>query len=115
MTASNDSRVPLTTSVRYIAGFLRKAEDGEGARYAPIMVFLPSFNAYGDVLVRDADVFGPVVNLAARATKAARPGSLVISEELRDQLDGETAWTFEALPLQELKGFDATALFEVQP
>jgi adenylate cyclase len=69
--------------------------------------------AYGDVLVRDADVFGPVVNLAARATKAARPGSLVISEELRDQLDGEQAWTFEELPLQELKGFDATALFEV--
>jgi adenylate cyclase len=69
--------------------------------------------AYGDVLVRDADVFGPVVNLASRATKAARQGCLVISEELRDQLGAETDWTFEALPPQELKGFELTALFEV--
>jgi adenylate cyclase len=69
--------------------------------------------AYGDVLVRDADVFGPVVNLAARATKAARPGTLVVSDELRGQLAATQAWTFEALPLQELKGFEPTALFEV--
>jgi class 3 adenylate cyclase len=69
--------------------------------------------AYGDVLVRDADVFGPVVNLAARATKAAGPGGLVISEELRDQLGADAAWTFEPLPPQELKGFEMTALFEV--
>jgi hypothetical protein len=50
-------------AVRYIAGFLRKAEDGEGARYAPIMVFLPSFNAYGDVLVQAANLIGETINL----------------------------------------------------
>lgn len=70
--------------------------------------------AYGDVLVRDADVYGPVVNLAARATKAARTGCLVVSEELRHELDNEQAWTFEPLPPQELKGFDPTARFEVR-
>lgn len=69
--------------------------------------------AYGEVLVRDADVYGPVVNLAARATKAARAGSLVVPDDLRQTLDGDPAFVIEALPLQALKGFEATALFEV--
>ena len=33
--------------------------------------------ASGEVLLRDGDVFGPVVNLAARAVKAAGPGEIV--------------------------------------
>jgi len=69
--------------------------------------------AYGEVLVRDADVFGPVVNLAARATKAARAGTLVVPDELRQALEGEPGFTFEPLPPRALKGFDDTALFEV--
>ncbi len=50
-------------AVRYIAGFLLKADDNEGQRYAPIMVFLPSFSAYGDVLVQTANLIGETVNL----------------------------------------------------
>jgi class 3 adenylate cyclase len=33
--------------------------------------------AFGDLLVRDGDYFGPVVNVAARATKLARPGTVL--------------------------------------
>jgi adenylate cyclase len=33
--------------------------------------------ACGDLLLRDGDVFGPVVNMAARAVKAAAPGEVV--------------------------------------
>lgn len=33
--------------------------------------------AAGEVMLRDGDVFGPVVNLAARAVKAAEPGEVV--------------------------------------
>jgi class 3 adenylate cyclase len=69
--------------------------------------------AFGEVLVRDADVFGPVVNLAARATKAARAGTLVVPDDLRQALAGLPGFTFEPLPPQALKGFDDTALFEV--
>jgi class 3 adenylate cyclase len=33
--------------------------------------------AGGQVMLRDGDVFGPVVNLGARAVKVARPGEVV--------------------------------------
>jgi adenylate cyclase len=38
--------------------------------------------AAGDVLLRDGDVFGPVVNLAARAVKLASPCELVAEDEV---------------------------------
>jgi class 3 adenylate cyclase len=38
--------------------------------------------AAGEVLLRDGDVFGPVVNLAARAVKLAAPGEVVTPTEL---------------------------------
>jgi len=40
--------------------------------------------AGGVVLLRDGDAFGPVVNLAARAVKAAPPGQVVATAEVAD-------------------------------
>jgi class 3 adenylate cyclase len=60
--------------------------------------------AHGDVLVRDADYFGPVVNLAARATKLARPGSVVASGAVRDAADPAADLRFTPLPARKLKG-----------
>ncbi len=67
--------------------------------------------AYGTVALRDGDCFGPVVNLAARAAKVARPGAVVASAEACSSLPDE----FECLPLplQTLKGFGEVTLFEV--
>lgn len=42
--------------------------------------------AAGPCLVREGDVFGPPVNLAARLTDLARPWRLLADEELTDQL-----------------------------
>jgi adenylate cyclase len=42
--------------------------------------------AYGDVVSRLGDVFGPVVNIAARLTSVARPGRVLVDRELRDRL-----------------------------
>lgn len=42
--------------------------------------------AYGPVLTRVGDVFGPVVNVAARLTSLARPGRILIDRELRGAL-----------------------------
>jgi hypothetical protein len=50
-------------AARYIAAFLQTADDSEGQRYAPILLFLPSFTAYGDVLVQAANLIGETVNV----------------------------------------------------
>jgi adenylate cyclase len=44
--------------------------------------------AYGPVLSRVGDVFGPVVNIASRLTSLARPGRILIERELRGALRG---------------------------
>jgi adenylate cyclase len=44
----------------------------------PVRVALAS----GEVMLRDGDVFGPVVNLASRAAKVARPGEVVTTGDV---------------------------------
>ena len=58
--------------------------------------------ASGRVLLRDGDVFGPVVNLAARAVKAAGPGEVVAPHGFGDA----AAVRAESLGPQRLKGLD---------
>ena len=62
--------------------------------------------AFGDLLVRDGDYFGPVVNLAARATKLAPPGGVVATEDTRAAALPAGALAFDAMPARSLKGFD---------
>ncbi|HWI43949.1 MAG TPA: adenylate/guanylate cyclase domain-containing protein [Nocardioides sp.] len=45
--------------------------------------------AYGDVVVRLGDVFGPVVNIAARLTSVARPCTVLVDKGMRAALTGE--------------------------
>ena len=59
--------------------------------------------AAGDVLLRDGDVFGPVVNLAARAVKVAGPDEVVAPLEVATAADGVVAGP---LGQRELKGFE---------
>ena len=42
---------------------------------------------WGPVLVQDGDFFGPVVNLASRMVTLAHPGAVLISDELRVELE----------------------------
>jgi adenylate cyclase len=51
--------------------------------------------AAGEVMLRDGDVFGPVVNLAARAVKAAAPGEVVAEAGVAGKA-GVTADSFGA-------------------
>jgi adenylate cyclase len=60
--------------------------------------------AAGDVLVRYGDVFGPVVNLAARLVAQARPGSVLAPAALVPEVPAFTAAPLGAVPL---RGFDA--------
>jgi class 3 adenylate cyclase len=42
--------------------------------------------AFGSVIVRGGDVYGPFVNLAARLCAAAAPGSIVVASEIESRL-----------------------------
>ena len=44
--------------------------------------------AYGDVVSRLGDVFGPTVNIAARLTSVARPGTVVVDRGAYEALSG---------------------------
>ena len=46
--------------------------------------------AYGPVVSRLGDVFGPTVNIAARLTSVARPGTVVIDRGAYEALSGRT-------------------------
>ena len=45
--------------------------------------------AYGEVVNRLGDVFGPTVNVAARLTSIARPGSVVVDQGAHEALTGD--------------------------
>jgi adenylate cyclase len=61
--------------------------------------------AYGDVVSRLGDVFGPTVNIAARLTSVARPGSVVIDRGAHDALTGEAGDGDEERDDREHHGF----------
>jgi adenylate cyclase len=66
---------------------------------------------FGDVVVRDGDCYGPVVNLAARAAAVARTGTVVVSDACRDALAAAPWCSFDRLPPQALKGFAEQVVF----
>ncbi len=60
--------------------------------------------AFGPVVARAGDYFGPVVNLAARAAAISEPGAIVVPAALATEVgDG---WQREALGAVALRGFN---------
>ncbi len=69
--------------------------------------------AAGEVVTRDGDYYGSVVNLAARLVGLAEPGQIVVSSAVADAVG--PAFTV-ALPPVEVKGFaDPVAAFRLVP
>jgi adenylate cyclase len=66
--------------------------------------------ASGRVVPQSGDLYGPAVNLAARATMAARPGTVLVSPSLADALRGDNRYHLVALPPQRLKGIGPVSL-----
>ena len=56
----------------------------EACRDDPLLPSVRAGLAMGRVMLRDGDVFGPVVNLAARLAKAAQPGEVVATADVSD-------------------------------
>jgi class 3 adenylate cyclase len=62
--------------------------------------------ATGDVLARDGDFSGSVVNLAARAVNVAYPSSVLIDPDTRAAIEASTSFTARTAGSYSLKGFD---------
>ncbi|HZN14616.1 MAG TPA: adenylate cyclase regulatory domain-containing protein [Acidimicrobiales bacterium] len=69
--------------------------------------------AYGSVLGREGDYFGPVVNLAHRIVNIAYPGTVVVSTEVADAIREDADLELLALRPRLLKDIGRVPLFAV--
>ncbi len=67
--------------------------------------------AWGDVLAREGDYFGPVVNLASRIVNIAIPGAVVIAESVHDALVDDGRYVFHGLRNRTLKDIGRVKLW----
>jgi adenylate cyclase len=61
--------------------------------------------AYGNILIRLGDVYGEVVNLAARLTSECKPGRVLADRELAAALDGHTDYRLRRLRRVLVRGY----------
>ena len=66
--------------------------------------------AFGPVLDREGDLYGPVVNLASRITAIALPGSVVVGPELAEALAGDPGYVIRPMRPRYLKNIGRVAL-----
>jgi adenylate cyclase len=70
--------------------------------------------AYGSVLARDGDFYGPVVNLASRITGRARRGSVLASEPLRQVLADDPEFSWRAVRPRRIRGIGEVTLWALR-
>jgi adenylate cyclase len=61
--------------------------------------------ALGEVLVRFGDVYGAVVNIAARLTSSARPGTVLIDSAMADALESEHEFQVRSMRTLRVRGY----------
>jgi adenylate cyclase len=71
--------------------------------------------ALGPVLSWQGDLFGPIVNLASRLVNIARPGTVLISEELAKVLGGNPSFTVRTLRPLRLQGLGKVTFAVLRP
>lgn len=82
--------------------------------------------AYGEVVTRLGDVFGPVVNIAARLTSVARPSTVLVDLGTYEALSGRTeehdddetrgaTYRFRRLRRISVKGYSRLKVWALQP
>lgn len=69
--------------------------------------------ACGNVLVREADYYGPVVNLASRIVGIARPATVVVSDAVHDELADDPELSWRPLRSRYLKDIGRVSLWMV--
>jgi adenylate cyclase len=71
--------------------------------------------ALGRVLIRFGDVYGPAVNLAARLTSLARPGTVLVDRELARALRGEDAYRLHPRRPATVRGYAHLRSWSLRP
>ena len=71
--------------------------------------------AAGQVLEREGDVYGPVVNLASRIVAVAFPGSVVVSAEVASSLAEDPSLAIRSIRSQPLKDIGRVPLWTLRP
>jgi adenylate cyclase len=64
--------------------------------------------AIGTALSFEGDLYGPIVNLAHRLVGVARPGTVIVSEELARKLDDDASYELVEIRDVKLKGIGRT-------
>jgi adenylate cyclase len=59
--------------------------------------------AYGSVVTREGDYFGPVVNLASRLVEIAKPGSVIASDEVHAMLADDPTFAWKRLRARRIR------------
>jgi adenylate cyclase len=59
--------------------------------------------AAGSVVSQEGDYYGPVVNLASRLVELARPGTVLVSSEVRDALADDPAFVWRRLRSRRIR------------
>ncbi len=70
--------------------------------------------AYGPVLEREGDCFGPVVNLASRIVGIAFPGTVVVSDELHAAMVDDDDFVWRSLHRRQLKDIGRVMLWTIR-
>lgn len=71
--------------------------------------------AWGQALPRFGDLFGSVVNIAARLTSAARPGAVLVDETLADALEDNDEFRLYLVRNLRVKDFRHTRAYVLRP
>ena len=70
--------------------------------------------AYGSVLEREGDLYGPVVNLASRIVSIAYAGSVVVGGAVHDALEADDRFRWKSLRTRQLKDIGRVQLWAVR-
>ena len=70
--------------------------------------------SYGTILIRLGDVYGEVVNLAARLTSECKPGRVLVDRELAAALDGHSDYRLRRLRRVSVRGYHHLVPYALQ-
>ena len=70
--------------------------------------------AFGPLLERAGDVFGPTVNIAARTTGLARSGVVLVDRAFRNELGDDPGFHIERRPPRPVKGYSALTTYRLR-